>query len=73
MIRELSRKASIGCQEFVVRNDCPCGSTIGPMIAAHTVLAPVSVQRCIAQPRSSPLRNESSSVCFMRRNATPGR
>lgn len=28
-----------GCfpvQEFVVRNDCPCGSTIGPTISAKT-------------------------------------
>ncbi|KAJ1495169.1 hypothetical protein T484DRAFT_1763651 [Baffinella frigidus] len=36
VIRELSRKAGIGVQEFMVRNDCPCGSTIGPMISAHT-------------------------------------
>uniref|UniRef100_A0A6U4N1B7 aspartyl aminopeptidase n=1 Tax=Hemiselmis andersenii TaxID=464988 RepID=A0A6U4N1B7_HEMAN len=36
VVRELSRRAGVGCQEFVVRNDCPCGSTIGPIIASKT-------------------------------------
>jgi len=43
VIRELSRKAGIGVQEFMVRNDCPCGSTIGPMISAHTGMRVVDV------------------------------
>lgn len=28
--RELGRRANVPVQEFSVRNDCPCGSTIGP-------------------------------------------
>lgn len=37
IIREIVRKAGIApVQEFVVRNDCPCGSTIGPIIASKT-------------------------------------
>lgn len=43
MIRELSKKISIPIQEFVVRNDCPCGSTIGPTISALTGIRTVDI------------------------------
>lgn len=36
VVRELGRIADIPVQEFVVRNDCGCGSTIGPAISAKT-------------------------------------
>jgi len=36
VVRELGRKCDIPIQEFCVRNDCPCGSTIGPTISALT-------------------------------------
>ena len=37
IIRELAKKAALPpIQEFVVRNDCACGSTIGPIISAAT-------------------------------------
>lgn len=35
-MRELGRISDVPVNEFVVRNDCPCGSTIGPMISAKT-------------------------------------
>lgn len=37
IVRELGRRAGLPpVQEFVVRNDCGCGSTIGPVISAAT-------------------------------------
>ena len=37
LIREIARKAGLPpVQEFVVRNDCGCGSTIGPVISSST-------------------------------------
>lgn len=37
IVREIARRANITpLQNFVVRNDCPCGSTIGPIISART-------------------------------------
>ncbi len=36
VVRELGRIADVPVDEFVVRNDCPCGSTIGPTISSKT-------------------------------------
>ena len=36
VLREVARIAGLKVQEFVVRNDCPCGSTIGPIISERT-------------------------------------
>jgi aspartyl aminopeptidase len=37
LIREIARRASLPpVQEFMVRQDCGCGSTIGPLISAST-------------------------------------
>jgi len=37
IVREIARKAGLKpVQEFVVRNDCGCGSTIGPIISSTT-------------------------------------
>ena len=36
VLRELSRMSDLPIQEFCVRNDCPCGSTIGPIISTRT-------------------------------------
>ena len=35
--------ADSSAQEFVVRNDCPCGSTIGPIISTATGMRCVDV------------------------------
>mgnify|MGYP000175354373 CR=1 FL=1 len=36
VLRELARMSELPIQEFCVRNDCPCGSTIGPIISTRT-------------------------------------
>ncbi|KAL7534129.1 hypothetical protein ACHAXR_005651 [Thalassiosira sp. AJA248-18] len=43
--REVARKSkvSIPMQEFVVRSDCPCGSTIGPILSANTGIRTVDL------------------------------
>lgn len=44
VIREVARRVGLPLpQEFVVRNDCPCGSTIGPVISAATGMRAVDV------------------------------
>jgi len=43
VVRELARQAGISVQEFVVKNDCPCGMTIGPIIASKTGVRTVDV------------------------------
>lgn len=34
LFREVGRRRGVPCQEFAVRNDMPCGSTIGPILSA---------------------------------------
>lgn len=45
IVRELARRAPVPVpiQEFAVRNDCPCGSTIGPMLSTQTGIRAVDV------------------------------
>merc|ERR1719199_2270778 len=43
MLRELARIANVAVQEFVVRNDSPCGSTIGPIISSKTGVRTIDV------------------------------
>lgn len=43
MVREAGRRAGVNVQEFVVPNDRPCGSTIGPILASGSGLRTVDV------------------------------
>jgi aspartyl aminopeptidase len=45
LVREIARRADVPVklQEFCVRNDCPCGTTIGPMVSALTGIRTVDL------------------------------
>lgn len=43
IFRELANKHNLPIQEFVVRNDMPCGSTIGPILASGVGIRTVDV------------------------------
>jgi aspartyl aminopeptidase len=43
LLREIARRNNIPVQEFVVRNDSPCGSTIGPIISGGTGIRTVDI------------------------------
>ncbi len=43
LFRDLAREVGVSTQDFVARNDMPCGSTIGPISASRLGLATVDV------------------------------
>jgi aspartyl aminopeptidase len=43
LLQQFAKKASVPLQEFVVRNDSPCGSTIGPMLSAQLGIRTIDV------------------------------
>ena len=43
MIRQLADLSSVPIQDFIVKNDSACGSTIGPMVAAKAGLKTVDI------------------------------
>lgn len=43
ILKVLAEKANVPIQEFVVRNDSACGSTIGPIVASKTGIKSVDV------------------------------
>lgn len=43
MLRLVAEKAGVPLQDFVVRNDSPCGSTIGPIMSARLGMATIDI------------------------------
>ncbi len=43
IFKALCREAGVDCQDFVMRSDMACGSTIGPMLAAATGVTTVDI------------------------------
>jgi len=43
LFREVCKRAEVPVQDFVVRNDSPCGSTIGPIISSKTGIRTIDI------------------------------
>lgn len=43
ILRELAKTANVPMQDFIVKNDSPCGSTIGPMMASKIGMKTIDV------------------------------
>lgn len=43
LFREVCKRSDVPVQDFVVRNDSPCGSTIGPITSSHTGVRTIDV------------------------------
>ena len=43
VLKVLANKAEVPLQEFITRNDTPCGSTIGPMMAAKAGIKTIDI------------------------------
>ncbi|KAJ2725175.1 hypothetical protein GGI07_001437 [Coemansia sp. Benny D115] len=43
ILKDIAKRNNIPLQEFVVRNDSPCGSTIGPMLSAQLGLRTIDI------------------------------
>ncbi|KAH3699448.1 aspartyl aminopeptidase-like isoform X2 [Dreissena polymorpha] len=43
ILREIAGKAEVPLQDFMVKNDSPCGSTIGPIMSAKLGMATVDI------------------------------
>lgn len=43
IMKIIAKKANVPVQEFVVKNDSPCGTTIGPILSAGTGIKTVDL------------------------------
>ncbi|CAK4608569.1 hypothetical protein LEN26_008085 [Aphanomyces euteiches] len=43
LLKEIGRRHNLNVQSFVVRQDCGCGSTIGPILSTHTGIRTIDI------------------------------
>ena len=43
ILKAIAKRVEAPLQEFVVKNDSPCGSTIGPIVASRTGIKTVDI------------------------------
>jgi len=43
LLKELARRHQVPMQEFIVRNDSPCGTTIGPILSSHCGIRTIDI------------------------------
>lgn len=43
ILRLIADKAGVPIQDFIVKNDSPCGSTIGPILASGTGIKTIDI------------------------------
>lgn len=43
ILKVIAEKAGVNLQEFIVKNDSPCGTTIGPMSSANSGIKTIDV------------------------------
>ncbi|KAF0720000.1 Aste57867_651 [Aphanomyces stellatus] len=43
LLKEVGRRSGLNLQQFVTRQDCGCGSTIGPILSTHTGIRTIDI------------------------------
>jgi len=62
ILKEIGKKVGVPLQEFIVRQDSPCGTTIGPIISSNTGIKTIDIGiGCFAMHS---IRETASSIDF---------
>jgi aspartyl aminopeptidase len=68
-LNEIARRHAIAVQDFCVRNDAMCGSTVGPILAANCGVRCVDVG--VPQVRRADIFSSAGDLLPVRRRTSP--